>query len=64
MAKSKCELVRKGEAKHKGITADKIERDDGSVIYTCYGYKDAMTDQALPECERCELWERNHWWDW
>lgn len=44
MAKSKCELVRKGEPKHKGITADKIERDDGSVIYTCYGYKDAMTD--------------------
>lgn len=58
--KSKCELVRKGEVKRRGNTADKIITGN-KVVYTCYGYTDAMTDEPLPECQRCEMWERKHW---
>lgn len=54
--KSKCELVRIGEVKHKGNTADKIITKN-KVVYTCYGYKDAMTDEPLDECK---LWYRKH----
>lgn len=58
--KSKCELVRIGEVKHKGNTADKIITKN-KVVYTCYGYKDSMTDEPLDECKRCELWYSKHW---
>lgn len=56
--KSKCELVRKGEVRRKGRAADKIVVD-GKKTYSCYGFKDAMTDEPLPECQSCEIWERN-----
>lgn len=58
--KSKCELVRTGEVKHKGKTADKIIINN-KVVYTCFGYVDAMTDELLDECKRCELWYRKYW---
>lgn len=51
MAKSKCELVRKGKAKRKGNRASSFI-EYGKVYYTCYGYTDAMTDEPLPEYKR------------
>lgn len=57
--KSECELVRKGEVKRRGNTADRAISSKGKVIYTCYGYTDAMTDEPLDECKRCEHWEKN-----
>lgn len=59
--KSKCELVRNGEVKRRGNTADRAISSSGKVIYTCYGYTDTMTDEILPECQRCEMWERKYW---
>lgn len=35
--------------------------ENGKVYYGCYGYTDTMTDEPLPECKRCELWERKYW---
>jgi hypothetical protein len=58
--KSKCELVRTGEVKRKGKVADKIIRHD-KTFYSCYGYRDAMTDEPLEECQRCKLWYRQYW---
>ena len=58
--KSKCELVRIGEIKHKGKVADKIT-DKDKTFYTCYGYRDAMTDEPLDECKRCNLWYKKYW---
>lgn len=57
--KSDCELVRKGEVKRRGITADRWVSSKGKVIYLCYGYFDSMTDEPLDECKRCKHWERN-----
>ena len=57
--KSECELVRKGEVKRRGNTADRAISSKGKVIYTCYGYTDAMTDEPLDECKRCKHWEKN-----
>ena len=57
--KSKCELVRKGAVKRRGNTADRAISSKGKVIYTCYGYTDAMTDEPLDECKRCKHWEKN-----
>lgn len=59
--KSDCELVRNGEVRRRGNTADRAISSKGKVIYTCYGYTDAMTDEILPECQRCEMWERKYW---
>lgn len=42
--KSECELVRKGEVKRRGNTADKIITES-KVVYTCYGY--AKRDDGL-----------------
>ena len=46
--KSKCELVCTGEVKHKGKVADKIIHHD-KTFCSCYGYRDAMTDEPLEE---------------
>ena len=54
--KSDCELVRNGEVRRRGNTADRAISSSGKVIYTCYGYTDAMTDEPLDECK---CWERN-----
>lgn len=59
--KSKCELVRKGEAKRKGNAADRVVSSNGKVIYTCYGYIDAMTDEPLSDCQKCK-WFYKRWW--
>lgn len=59
--KSECELVRKGEVKRRGNTADRAISSKGKVIYTCYGYTDAMTDEPLDECKRCKHWEKKYW---
>lgn len=57
--KSDCELVRNGEVRRRGNTADRAISLSGKVIYTCYGYTDAMTDEPLDECKRCKRWEKN-----
>lgn len=56
---SKCVLVCKGEVKRKGRAADEIVTPSGKVVYTCLGYKDAMTDEACDECANCPwFWRR------
>ncbi len=42
--KSKCELVRNGDVRRRGNTADKIITES-KVVYTCYGY--AKRDDGL-----------------
>lgn len=59
--KSDCELVRKGEVKRRGITADRAVSSKGEAIYTCYGYTDAMMDEPLSDCQKCK-WFYKRWW--
>lgn len=57
---SKCILVRKCEVERKGRAADEIIVD-GKKTYSCYGVKDSMTDEPVPECEECK-WFFRKWW--
>lgn len=58
--RSKCVLVRKCEVKRKAKAADEIVID-GKKAYSCYGFKDAMTDEYVPDCQACKLFYRK-WW--
>ena len=57
---SKCVLVRKCEVKRKAKAADEIVID-GKKDYSCYGFKDTMTDEYVPDCQACKLFYRK-WW--
>ena len=49
---SMCELVRRGKVKHRGIPSKEWFKH-GKPMFYCFGYKDNMTDELLPECARC-----------
>ena len=34
-------------------------KSDCELVRNRYGYTDAMTDEPLDECKRCEHWEKN-----
>ena len=53
-------MVRKCEVERKGRAADEIIVD-GKKTYSCYGFKDSMTDEPVPECEECK-WFFRKWW--
>lgn len=44
--KSKCELVRNGDVRRRGNTADKIITES-KVVYTCYGYAERDDGQRF-----------------
>lgn len=55
-------MVRKREVKRKAKAADEIVID-GKKAYSCYGFKDAMTDEYVQDCQACKLFYRK-WWQW
>lgn len=51
----KCVLVRKGIVKRKGKPTIEFYKD-GKPQYYCYGYQNAMTEEAFEECKNCKKW--------
>ena len=50
---SDCQLVRTGQARCKGKASIEWYTEDSRPMYYCLGYTDKMTDELLPECNRC-----------
>lgn len=56
--RTKCKAVENGEVPRKGKVAELFEFY-GKRKYSCWGYKDLMTEEAIEECRECPLYVWN-----